>query len=116
MAILEEREGKEYDHFSQGYIEKKYHDRGSTVMTEKANIEVISEEIHGLTKKDRSFWDDLRASKEFSLYYPNRFEYFCGRALQGLLTGRSEKDTRKAVKRAIALAIEMEEALDSATD
>ena len=85
-------------------------------MTEKANIEVISEEIQGLTKKDRSFWDDLRSSKDFSLYYPNRFEYFVGRALQGLLTGRAEKDVRKVVKRSIALAIEMEDALDSAQD
>lgn len=72
--------------------------------------------VEELTKESRSFWDDLRASKEFSLYYPNRFEYFAGRALQGLLTGRSEKDTRKAVKRSLELAIEMETALDFEKD
>ena len=64
----------------------------------------------------RSFWSDLKDSKEFSLYYPNRFEYFCGRALQGLITGRSEKDIRKAVRRAIELGVEMEQALDTEKD
>jgi len=47
-------------------------------------------------------------------YYPTRLEYFAGKALQGLVTGRSEKEVRTAVSKAIILALEMEDALDSA--
>jgi hypothetical protein len=47
-------------------------------------------------------------------YYPTRFEYFVGKALQGLVTGRSEKDLNSTVRKALALAEEMEDALDSA--
>jgi hypothetical protein len=46
-------------------------------------------------------------------YSPNRFEYFAAFALQGLVTGRSEKDIRKSVKAALILAEEMEDAIDS---
>jgi hypothetical protein len=67
-------------------------------------------------KTKRGFWNDLKDAKEFSLYYPNRFEYFCGRALQGLITGRSDKDIRKCVRKAIELGIEMERALDTEKD
>ena len=76
----------------------------------------IVEKIETMTTENKGFWDSLKEAKEFHLYYPNRFEYFVGRALQGLLTGRAEKDVRKVVKRSIALAIEMEDALDSAQD
>ena len=82
--------------------------------TEASEINKTESEIP--PTPNRSFWESLKESKEFSLYYPNRFEYFVGRSLQGLLTGRAEKDVRKVVKRSIALAIEMEEALDSAQD
>jgi len=64
-------------------------------------------------KTKRGFWSDLREAKEFSLYYPNRFEYFLGRALQGLIIGRAERDMRTVVRRAIELAIEVEAALDT---
>ena len=47
-------------------------------------------------------------------YYPTRLEYMAGKALQGLCTGRSEKDLGSVVRKAILLATEMEEALDSA--
>jgi len=77
-------------------------------------VAIDKETVSEQTK--RSFWQDLRESKEFSLYYPNRFEYFCGRALQGLITGRSEKDIRKVVRKAIELGIEMEQALDTEKD
>ena len=67
-------------------------------------------------KTKRNFWSDLKDSKEFSLYYPNRFEYFVGRALQGLIVGRAERDLRTVVRRAIELAIEVESALDTEKD
>ena len=61
---------------------------------------------------------DMRKEKEPEItrritYQPNRFEYFAAFALQGLVTGRSEKDIRKSVKAAIVLAKEMEDAIDS---
>ena len=49
-------------------------------------------------------------------YYPTRREYMAGKALQGLVTGRSEKDLSSVVRKALALAQEMEAALDKAQD
>ena len=49
-----------------------------------------------------------------SVVYPiTRFEYFVGIALQGLITGKSEKDLRRVPDRAIELAKELEKSLDS---
>jgi len=53
---------------------------------------------------------------EAESYYPTRLEYFAGKALQGLVTGRAEKDLRHAAVRALQLAKEMEDAVDSAQD
>lgn len=47
-------------------------------------------------------------------YYPTRLEYFAGKALQGLVTGRSEKDHRKAVVKSLELAVQLEELCDKA--
>ena len=47
-------------------------------------------------------------------YYPTRLEYFAGKALQGLVTGRAEKDLKQAAARALKLGMEMEDAVDSA--
>jgi hypothetical protein len=44
---------------------------------------------------------------------PNRFEYFTASILQGLVTGRSERDLRNSVKTALNLATEVEKELDS---
>ena len=46
-------------------------------------------------------------------YSPTRLEYFAAFALQGLVTGRSEKDVKKSVRAAVELAHEMETAIDS---
>ena len=51
--------------------------------------------------------------RQLTSYKPNRFEYFAGLALQGLITGRSEKDIKKSVRAALELAREMERAIDS---
>ena len=49
-------------------------------------------------------------------YYPTRLEYFAGKALQGLVTGRAEKDLKHAAAKALQLAKDMEHAVDSAQD
>jgi hypothetical protein len=59
-----------------------------------------------MRKKDNT----PRTLQSFS---PNRFEYFAAMVLQGLVTGRAEKDVMKCVKTAIALAEELEDAIDS---
>lgn len=49
-------------------------------------------------------------------YYPTRLEYFAGKALQGMVTGRSEKDLMKAfliAEKAVKLAKELEAVIDS---
>ena len=46
-------------------------------------------------------------------YTPNRFEYFAGQALQGLVVGRSEQNIKKWAKLAVELAREMENEVDS---
>ena len=56
-------------------------------------------------------WKELKSPES---YYPTRLEYFAGKALQGLVTGRSEKELRKAASLALILAQEMEDAVDSA--
>jgi hypothetical protein len=48
-----------------------------------------------------------------SAYKPSRFEYFAASILQGLVTGRSERDLRNSVKTALNLAAEVEKELDS---
>ena len=52
--------------------------------------------------------------EEADNYAPNRFEHFAGLAMQGLCAGRSERDLGSVVRKAIALATEMEAHLDSA--
>jgi len=49
-------------------------------------------------------------------YYPTRLEYFAGKALQGMVTGRAEKDLKHAAAKALKLAQDMEDAIDSAQD
>jgi hypothetical protein len=49
-------------------------------------------------------------------YYPTRLEYFAGKALQGLCTGRGERELSSVVRQALILAKELEEAVDSTKD
>jgi len=49
---------------------------------------------------------------EMDVYSPTRLDYFAARALQGLVTGRSERDRRASTKQAVALAKELVELLD----
>lgn len=53
---------------------------------------------------------------EMDVYSPTRLDYFASRALQGLVTGRSEKDRRVAAKQAVVLAKQLVELLDKASD
>ncbi len=53
---------------------------------------------------------------EMNIYSPTRLDYFAARALQGLVTGRSEKDRRVCAKQAVDLAKELVGLLDQASD
>ena len=65
---------------------------------------------------DKEFGADYQPLTEPESYYPTRLEYFAGKALQGFVTGRSEKDLRTAAKKALVLAREMEDAIDAAVE
>ena len=67
-------------------------------------------------QKENEFGADYSPLPEAESYYPTRLEYFAGKALQGLVTGRSEKSLRYAASGALKLAQEMEDAIDSAKD
>lgn len=45
-------------------------------------------------------------------YYPSRFEYILSRVLQGLVSGKSQKDAEKAVNDAFKIAQAVEDRLD----
>jgi hypothetical protein len=62
------------------------------------------------------FGANFKELKSIESYYPTRFEYMFGKALQGLVVGRADKDISKSVRNAILLAEEAEEALDKAQD
>jgi len=52
-------------------------------------------------------------------YYPTRLEYFAGKALQGLVVGRADKDLNnvsKTARTAVALSKALEIEIDSAKD
>jgi hypothetical protein len=76
----------------------------------KASEYIVAE---GVVVKD-DFGADFNPLPLAESYYPTRLEYFAGKALQGLVTGRSERDLRSVIPKSIALAKEMEDAVDSA--
>jgi hypothetical protein len=79
----------------------------------KKVIEKIEEEVAFGEEID---WHKLGSPKS---YYPTRLEYFAGKALQGLVTGRSEKDIKRpyhVAEQATKLAKELEEVVDTAQD
>ena len=64
------------------------------------------------------FGADFAPLPEAESYYPTRLEYFAGKALQGLVVGRSEKDLINVSRQAtyaVALARALENAIDSKT-
>ena len=67
------------------------------------DIQYFGEEIN---------WKTLADPKS---YYPTRLEYFAGKALQGLVTGRSERDLKHVGARSVQLGKELEEAIDEHT-
>ncbi len=48
-----------------------------------------------------------------SSYAVTRLDYFVGKALQGLLVGRAERDLRSVERRALEIGKEMKNLLDS---
>ncbi len=76
----------------------------------------MSDEIEGTI---RGFGGDFKPLKSIESYYPTRLEYFAGKALQGLVTGRSDKTLGKTTllaSQATGLAKALEEACDKAQD
>ena len=69
-------------------------------------------------KKKKEFdlsekWKEVEVAQG---YYPTRLEYFAGKALQGLVGSRAPKDYSKIAALAVALAEDLEDAVDSAKD
>ena len=61
---------------------------------------------------DSNLWTELKEPRETHLYYPTRFEYFLGHLVQGLITGRAERDLKSVVRNAVKLADEIEDMID----
>jgi hypothetical protein len=78
----------------------------------KDDIKDIGEEIEWSQLAEDMDWKTLADPKS---YYPTRLEYFAGKALQGLVTGRSERDLKHVGKRSLLLGIELAEAIDEHT-
>ena len=104
MGILEERAGKEYDSFT-----KEYEVTTTETRPEPLPEVDLEEAVYGAREFDPT-WKEI---KEAAQYAPTRFEYFAGLALQGLVTGRAERDLKTAVRKSLDLAKEMETLLDS---
>jgi hypothetical protein len=106
MAILKDREAKKYDSFTKGYTPDKEYEVTTTESSAEplGKIEDLQDAIYG------EQWQEIT---ERAVYAPTRFEYFVGLALQGLVTGRAERDLKTAVRKALDLAKEVEELLDS---
>jgi hypothetical protein len=80
---------------------------------EKKVVEKVEEEVEfgeGIN------WHKVESPKT---YYPTRLEYFAGKALQGMVTGRSEKDINRPyhiAEQAVKLARELGEVIDTTED
>ena len=88
----------------------------NTYKSEGTNVE-CEDKIRSVTEQLEESIKDFGADFKtlpvvVESYYPTRLEYFAGKALQGLVTGQSEKNLRTTVKRALELAQDMEDALD----
>ena len=82
---------------------KDYKSEGTNIACE----DPIVKDVVDIPVKD--FGADFQPLAEPESYYPTRLEYFAGKALQGVVTGRAEKDLKYAAKKALALGREMEE-------
>jgi len=70
-------------------------------------------------EKPEDFGADFKPLPVAESYYPTRLEYFAGKALQGLVVGRSEKDLINVSRQAtyaVALARALENAIDPTED
>ena len=92
---------------------KNYKSEGTNIACEDDYVKKEEYEIKG-------FGADFKSIPVVAeSYYPTRLEYFAGKALQGLVVGRAEKDltnVSKTAKSALALAQALADAIDSAQD
>ena len=85
--------------------------------SEGTNISCEDDYVKPDTVED--FGADFKPLPTSESYYPTRLEYFAGKALQGLVTGRAQKDLNKASNiaiTAVALAQALSDEIDSAQD
>ena len=84
---------------------------------EGTNISCEDDYVKPDTVED--FGADFKPLPTSESYYPTRLEYFAGKALQGLVTGRAQKDLNKATnmaRTAVTLAQALSDEIDSKTD
>ena len=61
-------------------------------------------------------WQQVRGVlSDPQCYYPTRLEYFAGKALQGIVTGRATKDYKSCIKACVELAKQLEQEIDAFT-
>ena len=88
----------------------KYESKGTNIACED---DYVKPEVIG------DFGADFKPLPLAESYYPTRLEYFAGKALQGLVTGRAQKDLNRAsnmAKTAVTLAQALSDEIDSKTD
>ena len=111
MPITQDREGKAYNEFTREYEEKEY-----TIESTELNAETKSEPLPEVDLTEAVYGEKWQEIVERAVYAPTRFEYFVGLALQGLVTGRAERDLKTAVRKSLDLAREVETLLDKTED
>jgi hypothetical protein len=82
---------------------------------ENLNDPYVLQLVEALSRQQdeiEDFGADFKPLPMAESYYPTRLEYFAGKALQGVVTGRAEKDLKYAAKRALALGKEMDDLFD----
>jgi len=89
---------------------KKYKSEGTNLDFE-GNVKSVDEQLEDAIT---DFGADFRTLPVVvESYYPTRLEYFAGKALQGFVTGRADKDLKHAAVKALQLAQDMEDVIDN---
>ena len=95
---------------------KGYESKGTNIACE---YDYVNPENHSTAHVITEFGADFKPLPLAESYYPTRLEYFAGKALQGLVVGRAQKDldnVSKTAKTAVTLAQALSDEIDSKTD
>jgi len=88
----------------------KYKSEGTNIESED-KVKSVTEQLEDSIVKFGADFKTLPVVVES--YYPTRLEYFAGKALQGFVTGRADKDLKHAAVKALQLAQDMEDVIDN---